>query len=173
MKLITFIVLLAISIPAKSQRWRPEFQVPMDARTINTEMSTLNDFLDYGTPLTGSDCQIRVSMFSFRVNYLGVVDSVYSEGTFFPEAIDAITRNIRSTSGHWVVPKGTKKGDSCWFLYPCFMIGAVRESCRDRLDIPQKSALLLHETLSRLAFQFDSGGRCILPANKLLFNSVK
>ncbi len=168
--LITFII--TTSTGSKGQHWKPEFKIPLDSKSIHTQISDLNDYLQFGFPLVANNCASRLSLFNFRVNSLGQVDSVYSEGNFRTDENALIIKNIKTTSGNWILPKNTKISDNCWFVYPCYIVGEITQHCRD-VESHVQSILMLRATLAKVSFQFDNLGRYILPPNKYSYNIKK
>lgn len=171
-KILTLVVVgFLFSHQAMSQKWLPEFRVRIDyiPRTLINE--PLGSFLAYGHTFTW-ECTPRISIFHFRVNYQGRVDSVYSIGNFSEDEKKLITQNILNTSGNWILPLGTKPSDFCWFLYPCFIFPYRPRGCQDNQGHLYQ-ARLLHELLSERGNKFDRYGRYSLHPSSSYYDSIR
>lgn len=161
--LILFVWLL-VTHQAISQTWRPEFRVRVDYRPITMINAGLHEFLQFGHKQKVKGCNTRVSVFYFRINSQGMVDSLYCEGNFTDEEKDTINRNILNTSGNWFLPPNTTSSDHCWFVYPCFVLGQLTGACSEDPG-NQRQIEVLRKLYFDQIHQFDSRGRYRLPPN--------
>ncbi|GAB3168560.1 hypothetical protein GCM10027291_17410 [Telluribacter humicola] len=157
------LLLLSLSIPSYAQNWRPDFRIPLGPEAIWLQYyNELSHFWAKGTDVGTVDrCKIQVSMFYFRVNSQGEIDSIYTQGNLNRSATEAVYKNIYETEGKWVLPKDTKSTDSCWFIYPFFAFGSSR-SCSDELLADRYPLSLLYQQLSVLKSTEDQRGRVLL-----------
>lgn len=169
-KVLLMFMLLILTHYARSQTWLPKFKVSVHYRPISMANATLKEFLQYGHPYVAKGCQTKMSVFYFRVNYVGKVDSLFSEGNFTKEEKELISRNILATSDNWLLPTNTKRENYCWFVYPCFILGRLVDPCADDPE-NQEQIKILRRLLSTHSNQFDSQGRYLLPPNDYGFYS--
>jgi len=141
----------------------------MDYDFIIPKETNLIDFLKFNAKLYPDSCNPRMSMFYFRINHLGLVDSLYSEGNFDTKEKEAINQNILKTNRNWILPNNTKDKDKCWFIYPCFIIGGL-DNCDIRAQKKREELLVLRSLLFKKAAREDSLGRYLLPPNLPLVN---
>lgn len=156
-------------------KWMPEFQLPLAGETAASSKDlTISEYLAKGVPFSAkeSECTVELSIFSFRVNSGGIVDSIYVEGNLDRDAVDVIKKNIRSTSNKWKIPKTTSPRSECWFVYPYFDAGKS-SGC-------SKTALTYRNQLIQLVRMYseskptaDRFGRVILPPNEVMLLSNK
>ncbi len=151
-----------------AQSWLPEFRANLGYERI-VSRAELHEYLAFLHPSANS-CEARMSVFYFRVNYKGMVDSLYSEGNFGPAEKEVISQNILKTNGNWVLPAATQKTDKCWFIFPCFTLGGLDQHCADDPK-NYKQLVILRNNLSQFAFQRDAKGRYLLPPNQYGFYS--
>ena len=153
-----------------AQTWLPEFRIRIGYNSILPKTTTLNEFLTYDHPIVAENCQARMSVFYFKVNSKGMVDSLYSEGNFKEKEKDIILKNIKGTSGNWILPKTTRTEDYCWFVFPCFILGALDKYCPDDQQ-NFRQLVLLRGLLQNYSFSRDKHGRYLLPPNEYGFYS--
>jgi hypothetical protein len=158
------ISMIFLCYPSMSQSWLPEFRANLGIDRI-VSRSELHEFLTFLHPSFSDECSARMSVFYFRVNYQGQVDSLYSEGNLKPAEKEGINQNILKTNGNWVIPPNTKKTDQCWFVFPCFIVGGLDKHCPDDQK-NSRQLLILRNTLVEFAFQRDAKGRYLLPPNR-------
>ncbi len=171
-KIMMSLVWILISSQVMSQGWLPEFRIRIDHKPITMIETSLNTFLQQNHSLYIKGCNARMSVFYFRVNHKGVVDSLYSEGNFLKEEQNLIQKNILNTSGNWSLPANTSRGNSCWFVYPCFVMGQSDGACPDD-PANQRQFEILRDLLSSQAWAFDQQGRYRLPPNSFSGMSMK
>lgn len=169
-KILSAFIICLFSSQVRSQEWLPEFRVKFDYRPSILIGASLHDFLQFEHPLIARGCNTRVSIFYFRVNYQGQVDSLYNQGNFTNEEAKLISRNILATSGSWVLPGRTTSQDHCWFIYPCYVLGRLTDPCADDPQ-NQIQITILRNLLAGHAYQFDRSGRYLLPPNDYTFYS--
>lgn len=171
-KIIASIVWILISNQVMSQGWLPEFRIRIDYKPVTMLNTSLSDFLQQNHSLYVKDCATRMTVFYFRINYKGMVDSVHYEGNFSEGERNLIIKNIRNTSGNWSLPTNTSRGNSCWFVYPCFILGQLNGSCADD-PANQRQFQILRSLLSSQAWTFDKKGLYHLPPNTFSGMSTK
>jgi hypothetical protein len=148
--------------------WRPFFQMGLEGEaSVLGENVTLSQFLSRGADYSAGDhgCFLKISLFYFRVNGLGSVDSVYSRGSLNDKLGATITANILATKGKWQTPKNTQPSDKCWFIYPAIDPGRSI-SCIEQQRISRNSLVELLDLYTRAESTTDSHGRIILPPNE-------
>lgn len=153
-----------LSHQGMSQRWLPEFRIRIGHRPVTEMNMDLIEFLDQSHSFNKKGCNTRMSVFYFRVNSKGQVDSLYSQGNFLEEETSLISKNILNTSGNWVLPANTSREDACWFIYPCFVFGELTGACSGD-TANQNQLAILHKLLFSQAYEFDKLGRYRLPPN--------
>lgn len=169
-KVLLMFTLLISAHHAASQTWLPKFRVSVNYRPVIMANASLQEFLQYGHPWAAKGCHTRMSVFYFRVNHLGKVDSLFSEGNFTKEEKEVISRNILATSDNWILPANTTSENFCWFLYPCFILGRLVGPCADDPQ-NQEQIKILRRLLSDHSEEFDKQGRYLLPPNDYGFHS--
>lgn len=165
-RLLLFLVL--VKSPGIAQTWQPSFQMGLNAEAAawggNVSLSrylSRNAAYDYGD----HGCYLKLSLFYFRVNGLGTVDSIYAKGSLNEELVAAIKTNIRATEGKWRLPEKSRASDKCWFIFP-FIDPGSSESCvgQQKLSRNALAELLLLYSISEPTK--DSHGRVMLPPNE-------
>lgn len=150
------------------QTWQPSFQMGLNAEAVAWgEDVILSRFLSRNANYNSGDhgCFLKISLFYFRVNGLGAVDSVYSNGSLNNSLVTTIKANILATEGKWKMPKNTQPTDKCWFIYPVIDPGRSK-SCPDQQIISRNALVELLALYSRAETTTDNRGRIILPPNE-------
>ena len=164
LRFVWLVLFVLVSFQSLSQRWLPEFKIRIGHRPITDMNMVLIEFLDQNHYFLKQGCNTRMSVFYFRVNSTGKVDTLYSQGNFSDEEKSLINKNILNTSENWVLPANTSREDACWFVYPCFVFGQLKEACSQD-PANQRQLEILHKLLFSQAHQFDELGRYRLPPN--------
>ncbi|GLU53978.1 hypothetical protein Dfri01_34390 [Dyadobacter frigoris] len=156
-----------------SQSWKPDFKISINYRTNAIfKGSDLNQFLEFNVPNSAGFCSSGMIIFYFRVNYLGVVDSLYHEGDPDMKAAGIINQNILNTNGNWILPKITSTTNKCWFIFPYFILGGLN-NCSDQDKKKHEQLLILRNLLSAFKFRADEKGRYLLAPNPIQSYSIK
>lgn len=167
------LILVLLTCHSHAQSWLPEFRLNFNyRRSAIFKGATLNEFLEYDVDTDISPCQTRASIFHFRVNAKGVVDSIYHEGNLDTGVVNVIQENIQSTNGSWILPAKTKETDHCWFIFPFFVIGRP-ENCTKEQREQRQQIKILHKLLSGLKFRSDEQGRYLLAPNRWIEYDIK
>lgn len=159
------VVFLFICTPKQVQPWLPEFRIRLGYSTVMDRNSTLNEFLQFEHPLVAGDCDARMSVFYFRVNSKGIVDSLYSEVNFALREREVINKNILNTSRNWILPKSTTSGDKCWFVFPCFILGRNSKYCSTDHEYTAQLEEVRKKLLTNGSQGWDAQGRYVLRPN--------
>lgn len=165
MTVAAFMVLVSFSV--KAQVWQPTFQIGLAPESAAlSRYVTLSRYLsrnlDYGAGDHG--CYLKMSIFYFRVNARGEVDSLYSKGGLNEKTTAQITSNIMATKGKWNVPQNSQPSEKCWFIYPVVDPGRSR-SCSEQQRISRNALIELLMTYAGAEPTSDKHGRVILPPN--------
>lgn len=155
------------SVHVKAQVWQPTFQVGLTSETAAMQSNmTLSKYLsrnlDYGAGDHG--CYLKISIFYFRVNAQGEVDSLYSTGGLTEKSTALITSNIIATKGKWNIPPNSRPSEKCWFIYPVVDPGRAR-SCSEQQQISRNALVKLLLTYAGAGPTRDKHGRIVLPPN--------
>jgi len=169
-----FLVILFIPLSSEAQGWKPQFEIGLNTYySIRIKDPDLDKFLSFNhpSPLV-RDCETQLSIFYFRVNSKGKVDSIYVKGTSHPDIVNPITRAIYETDNYWQVPPHTKPEDYCWFVYPYFYFGR-QTSCSEEQAKSFRQTDLLFQLLRSQKTNTDLQGRYVLPPNNFIHTSMK
>jgi hypothetical protein len=150
------------------QPWQPSFQMGLNTEAAAWgENVIISRFLSRNANYNSGDhgCFLKISLFYFRVNSLGAVDSVYSNGSLNNNLVATIKANILATEGKWKIPKNTQPTDKCWFIYPVIDPGRSK-SCPDQQMISRNALVELLALYSRAESTIDNHGRIMLPPNE-------
>jgi len=163
--LVTIILGFGACVSSYAQKWKPDFLLPLSPESARLNNVDLASYLqsDFDAHRYEQNCVAELSLFYFRVNYEGKIDSVYSNGTLNKEAVTAVYKNIYKTQGKWKIPTGTSPIDNCWFVYPYFLFGNMSD-CKENQEILY-SMHSLYQFLSASKTHEDWKGRVVLPPN--------
>lgn len=165
---------MLIGRSANSQsKWIPELQLPLKGETAAYGKDlTISQYLAKEVPFKTKEdgCRAELSIFYFRVNSKGMVDSIYVEGNLDKVAVDVIKKNIRSTDNKWKVPRTTSRQSECWFVFPFFDAGRSKLCSEDLLRYRNQLIQVL-EMYSGSRQTTDRMGRVLLPPNDIVLLS--
>lgn len=163
--LLVFLAMITGSVSA--QTWQPSFQIGLnaDAAAWGEDIS-LSTYLSRNVAYSTGDqgCNLKISLFYFRVNGLGAVDSVYAHGGLTEELVNIIKTNILATEGKWKLPKNSRASDKCWFIFP-FIDPGRSKSCLGQQQLSHNALKELLILYSGAETAKDRQGRVMLPPN--------
>ncbi|MEO6685432.1 MAG: hypothetical protein ABIN24_05680 [Dyadobacter sp.] len=170
--LLIFFILISFEIHA--QNWRPNFAIPLGSESMATSNNQkLNEYLEQHVPWhRPGNCESELSVFTFRVNSRGGIDSMDVDGNLNKDVAAQIVKNIYKTEGKWKIPDNTKAGDKCWFVYPFFLFGNI-SPCTDEKRAAFYQLLSLYHIYSGSFDIADNRGRVILAPNSFAKLSEK
>lgn len=164
-RLLLFLVL--VTTPGSAQVWQPSFQIGLNTEAASWGKDvSLSTYLSRNAAYNAGDhgCYLKISLFYFRVNGLGAIDSLYSKGSLNENLVSTIKANILATKGKWRLPEKSRASDQCWFIFP-FIDPGRSNSC---LGQQQISLTALKELLWLYSYAEptkDQRGRVMLPPN--------
>ncbi|MBE9462642.1 hypothetical protein ACFP1I_09610 [Dyadobacter subterraneus] len=165
--LLVFMMIYFGSREIRAQNWHPEFSLPLGSELLsNINIQNLSSYLERNLPWhRPGSCEVEFSVFHFRVNSEGKIDSIRTEGNLSKEVSAQIIKNIYKTEGKWKIPDHSKPGDKCWFVYPYFLFGNYRP-CQNTNKTSYQQMYILYHIYSETADTRDSMGRVILSPNR-------
>lgn len=90
-RLLLFLVL--VTTPGSAQVWQPSFQIGLNAEAASWGKDvSLSTYLSRNAAYNAGDhgCYLKISLFYFRVNGLGAIDSLYSKGSLNENLVSTI-----------------------------------------------------------------------------------
>lgn len=163
--LLLFLAMITGSVNA--QTWQPSFQIGLNAEAAAWgEDVSLSTYLSRNAAYNTGDqgCHLKISLFYFRVNGLGAIDSVYARGGLNEELVSIIKTNILATEGKWKMPENSRASDKCWFIFPFIDPGRSR-SCMGQQQLSHNALKDLLVLYSKAETTKDRQGRVMLPPN--------
>lgn len=161
------LVLVMITCAANAQAWQPSFQVGLRAEAAAWgEDISLSKYLSRNADYNVGDhgCYFKISLFFFRVNGLGAIDSVYARGSLNEDLVASVTANILATQGKWKLPEKSQTSDKCWFIFPFIDLGRAR-SCQGMQRLSRNALTELLLIYADAEPTKDRRGRVMLPPN--------
>lgn len=159
--------LVLITSPGNAQVWEPSFQIGLNAEAAAKGKDvSLSTYLSHNTVYNAGDhgCFLKISLFYFRVNGLGAIDSVYSRGSLNETLVATIKTNILATEGKWKLPEKSRASDKCWFIFP-FIDPGRSKSCLGQQRLSRNALEELLLLYSDAKPTKDRQGRVMLPPN--------
>lgn len=172
-RLLLFLVL--VTSPGIAQTWQPSFQMGLNAEAAAWGKNvSLSRYLSRNAAYNYGDhgCYLKLSLFYFRVNGLGAVDSIYAKGSLNEDLVATIKTNILATEGKWKLPEKSQASDKCWFIFP-FTDPGSPESCIGQQQLSRNALAELLLLYSMSEPTKDSHGRVMLPPNEFFQLSKK
>ncbi len=163
--LLLFLVL--VTAPGNAQVWQPTFQIGLNAEAAAWgEDISLSTYLSRNAAYNAGDhgCYLKISLFYFRVNGLGAIDSVYTSGNLNENLVATVTTNILATEGKWKLPEKSQVSDKCWFIFP-FIDPGKSKSCLAQQQLSRNALEELLLLYSAAGPMKDRQGRVMLPPN--------
>ena len=166
-KLLVLILIFSINTETNAQKWQPDFLLPLGPEILlNINNQKLSGFLNMNIPWHRPvNCAAELSVFYFRVNSIGKVDSIHVEGNLNKVVSAQIIKNIYKTEGKWRIPNNSKASDNCWFVYPYFLFGNSRP-CSESGEVAYRHVYNLYISYDNLADTQDQVGRVIISPNE-------
>lgn len=171
--LVMLILIYFVNSEIHAQKWRPDFALPLGGEILmNMQKQKLGDYLNYIPDHKPGSCEAELSVFYFRVNSRGKIDSLRVDGNLSSLVSAQIIKNIYKTEGKWRIPNDTKDGDTCWFVYPFFLFGSYGP-CSGSKEISFRQTYSLYEIYSNLTDTQDQMGRVIISPNSYAKSTEK
>ena len=109
------------------------------------------------------DCISTCSVFYFRVNNKGIVDSIRFEGNLRKEVQQQIVKNIYATKGHWLISPSTRKNQKCWFMYPFFDLSdGPDDKCSESDKTTRKNLTAMIHELQQIKVFLDGQTQVVM-----------
>ena len=173
LKILLFFILILVQSVGKAQEndWKPKFNWH-DPNIVRATSGDLSNFLGRDVPEKFTTCKVEYGILYFKVDGIGKVDTLQTQGNLDKQFIQIIYNNLKKTEGYWILPENSKVSNKCNFIYPFFIFGKGFD-CSPEIQDKSKTLKDHWAVLSRLNRQTETRNGILLAPRVLSELSIR